>query len=153
MSQGALTQAMLYPTAVPDAQWSDVTSLWRSQVWVEDARRTLGRISTLRQNWDGQGSPAPERVALEVMNRLIKEIDAYDLPTAHIGPVSGGGLGVEWRNRDRDLSLEILPDGSIEFLKAQRTPSGLDLDHMEDGEIRVDRLGEVRALIRWLLGN
>jgi hypothetical protein len=92
-------------------------------------------------------------VALEVMNRLIKEIDAYDLPTAHIGPVSGGGLGVEWRNRDRDLSLEILPDGSIEYLKAERTPLGFDTDHMEDGEIPHDRVGEVRALIRWLLGN
>ena len=42
MSQGALTQAKLYPTAVPDAQWSDVTSLWRSQVWVEDADEPWG---------------------------------------------------------------------------------------------------------------
>jgi len=87
------------------------------------------------------------------MNRLIKEIDAFDLPTAHIGPVSGGGLGIEWRNGDRDLSLEILPDGSIEYLKAEKTPLGFDTDHMEDGEIPGHRLGEVRALIRWLSGN
>jgi hypothetical protein len=87
------------------------------------------------------------------MNRLIKEIDAYDLPTAHIGPVSGGGLGVEWRNGDRDLNLEILSDGSIEYLKAERTASGFQGDQMEDGEIPPDRLGEVRNLIRWLLAN
>ena len=52
-----------------------------------------------------------------------------------------------------DSSLEILPDGSIEYLKAERTPLGFDTDHMEDGEIPHDRVGEVRALIRWLLGH
>ena len=153
MIYGALTRTELYPSARPDSQWSDVTSLWSSQPWVADARLTMARVSTLRQNWDGQGSPSPAQVALEAMNRLIKEIDAYDLPTAHIGPVSGGGLGVEWRNGDRDLVLEILPDGSIEYLKAERTPAGFDTDHMEDGEIPNDRLGEVRTLIRWLLGD
>jgi hypothetical protein len=84
---------------------------------------------------------------------LIRELDAFDLPTAYIGPVSGGGLGVEWRNGNRDLTLEILPDGTLEYLKAERSATGLDIDHMEDGDLPSDRLGEVRVLIRWLLGN
>lgn len=153
MSHGALTESRFCARAIPDSQWSAVTSLWQSQPWVADARRTIARVSDLGHNWDGQGSPPPSRTALETMSRLIKEIDAYELPTAHLGPVSGGGLGVEWRNGERDLTLEIMPDGSIEFLKAERTPSGLDLNHMDDGVISGDRLGDVRALIRWLLGS
>ena len=153
MTYAALTRTQVHSRPVPSTQWSEVTSLWRSQPWVADASRTMARMSTLNENWDGQGSPAPVRAVLDVMNRLIREIDTFELPTAHIGPVSGGGLGVEWRNGDRDLSLEILPDGSVEYLKAERTPTGFDMDHMEDGDIPNDRLGEVRALIRWLLGN
>jgi hypothetical protein len=153
MTYAALTQTQVRSRPVPSTQWSEVTSLWRSQPWVADASRTMARMSALSENWDGQGSPAPARTVLNVMNRLFKEIDAYDLPTAHIGPVLGGGLGIEWRNGDRDLSLEILPDGSIEYLKAEKTPLGFDTDHMEDGEVPNDRLGEVRALIRWLSGN
>ena len=72
---------------------------------------------------------------LEAMNRLIKEIDSYELTQAHIGPVPGGGIGIEWRYGNRDLNLEILPDGSIEFLKAEKTPSGFDLNEMVDGQI------------------
>lgn len=153
MSQGALAQVS--PKTIPRSrsQWSDVTSLWHSQPWVADARRKIARVSALSDNWDGEGSPAIKRPVLEVMNRLIKEIDSYELTEAHIGPVPGGGLGIEWRCGNRDLNLEILPDGSIEFLKAEKTPLGFDPDEMVDGQIPNDRLNEVRPLIRWLMGS
>jgi hypothetical protein len=113
----------------------------------------VATLSALSANWDGQGSPAIQPVALEVINRLIKEIECYDLSPAFIGPVSGGGIGIEWRSGKRDLNLEILPDGSIAFLTAEKAPSGFDPNQMFDGQISGDRLNEVRPLIKWLLGN
>jgi hypothetical protein len=75
------------------------------------------------------------------------------MPAAQIGPVSGGGLGIEWRLGERDLNLEILPDGIIEYLKAEKTPTGFDVDRMEDGQIDRDQLTQVHQLVRWLLGS
>jgi hypothetical protein len=89
---------------------------------------------------------------LEEARRLLAEMEPYVMPTAHIGPVSGGGLGIEWRLGGRDLNLEILPDGSIEYLKAEKTPTGFDVDRMEDGQIDRDQLTKVHQLVRWLLG-
>jgi hypothetical protein len=154
MNQGALAQ-QVSPKTIADSrsQWIEVTSLWHSQPWVADARRTIARVSALGDDWDGEGSPAPRPSALEVMNRLIKEIDSFELTQAHIGPVSGGGIGVEWRCGDRDLTIEILPDGSLEFLKAEKTSSGFNLNEMVGGKIRSDRLNEVRGLIRWLISS
>jgi len=121
--------------------------------WLDEARRTLAKLAVLSDNWDGQGSPAILGNAIGLAFMILTEIESYDLPTAHIGPIPGGGLGIEWRYGNRDLTLEILPDGSLEFLKAEKTSSGFDLNQMVDGQIPSDRLNEVRGLIRWLLGS
>ena len=151
MTYGTQPQNEIRSKPLPCTQWSEVTSFWRSQPWVADASRTISRISTLQDDWDGQGSPAPSRAALESMNRVIREIDAYDLPSPHISPVSGGGLGIEWHQGQRDLSIELLQDGSIEYLRSQTTSGEPDIDQMEDGVIPSDRVNEVRNLVRWLL--
>ena len=151
MTYGTQPQTEIRSKPLPCTQWSEVTSFWRSQPWVADAGRTISRISTLQDDWDGQGSPAPSRAALESMNRVIREIDAYDLPSPHISPVSGGGLGIEWHQGQRDLSIELLRDGSIEYLRSQTTSGEPDIDQMEDGVIPSDRVNEVRNLVRWLL--
>jgi hypothetical protein len=61
--------------------------------------------------------------AIDVSLRLVRkiaELDLGDLPVPHVAPVPGGGIQLEWRVGDRELELEILPDGAIEFLRAER---------------------------------
>jgi len=127
--------------------------LWNSKPWVEKARRSAAALTKLQPNWDDQGSPAPKRIVLDVLDRLIGHIECYDLTTAHIGPVSGGGVGIEWRYGMRDLNIEILADGSLEYLKAEKSLTGFDSMEMVDGRIASDRLNDVRPLVRWLLGS
>jgi hypothetical protein len=155
MTQPAMTRVDLRVKSSPatEGQWSDVTSLWTSQAWVPAARHSVAALGALQPNWDGQGGPVPQKVVLDITNRLIKELECYDLTTAHIGPVSGGGVGIEWRCGKRDLNIEILPDGSIEFLTAEKFPSGFDPSQMVDGQISGDRLSDLRPLVRWLLGT
>src|SRR5262249_17862283 len=112
-----------------------MTTLRDAPPWLAEACRSISRLAQLPANWDGEGSPAPKPVVLEQALRLLAEMEPYAMPTAHIGPISGGGLGVEWRLGERDLNLEILPDGSIEYLKAEKIPTDFDVDRMKDGQI------------------
>jgi hypothetical protein len=82
----------------------------------------------------------------------LEQIERYsELPTPYVGPAVGGGVGIEWRFGSRNLDLEILPDGSIEYLKAERKSSGFDINDMEDGPVSPDNPKEVHTLIRWLM--
>lgn len=139
--------------AIVNNSRSDATALWDSRHWLAEAHRSISRLAPLPENWDREGSPAPKPVVLDAAFRVLSEIESYEMPTAHIGPVSGGGLGIEWRLGERDLNLEILPDGSIEYLKAEKTPSGFDVDQMEEGQIPLDQITRVHQLVRWLLGE
>ena len=114
--------------------------------------RTLAKLAILPDNWDSQGSPPIQGDVIALAFMILAEIESYELPTAHIGPVPGGGLGIEWRYGQRDLNLEILPDCSLGFLKAENGSAGFDPNQMEDGVIPSDRLNQLRPLIRWLMG-
>jgi len=132
---------------------SHVTTLGDPRPWLAEAHRSVSRLALLPDNWDGEGSPAPKPVVIEEALRVLSEIEPYEMPMAQIGPVPGGGLGIEWRLGERDLNLEILPDGSIEYLKSEKTATGFDVDQMEDGQIPRDQLAKVHQLARWLLGS
>jgi hypothetical protein len=128
-------------------------SLGCSSAWFTDARRAISRIASLREGWDGEGGPAPKRQAINAAAALLDEIKAYrKLPVPSVGPMIGGGLGIEWHYGPRELDVEVLPDGTIEYLKAERKATGFDVNKMQDGRIPADNLREVRKLVRWLIG-
>ncbi len=152
MSGFAQSQTKLAMRPLPSAQWSQVMALSGSPAWLVDTRRSISRLAELQRGWDGASSPAPRREAINAANRLLEQIERYsELPVPGVGPAVGGGLGIEWRYESRDLDLEILPDGSIEYLKADRKPSGFDVNDMEDGPVSLENPKEVRALVGWLM--
>ena len=57
-----------------------------------------------------------------------------DLPLPQVVPVPGGGVQLEWRHGRREVEIEILPDGTMEFLR------------VEDGEPRDEELTGVVPL-------
>jgi hypothetical protein len=147
-----LNQTQPMPTPAPSPQWSQVTSLRDKPEWFVEAWRSLTRISGLRDAWDGEDALAPRREAIASAVRVISELEPYyELPLVHIGPSLDGGLSLEWRNNPRDLNLDILPDGSIEYLKAEKTAAGFDVNAMEEGSLAFDRIREIRPLVMWLM--
>jgi len=75
-------------------------------------------------NWDGYGSPPIEQAALRKAITLLEAIQRYDLPTPEICPVTGGGIGIDWQLHPRELEIEVLPDGSAEFLMVEGEKMG-----------------------------
>jgi len=66
-----------------------------------------------------------------------------DLPIPFVAPVSGGGIQLDWSVAGRELELHIMPDGSIQFLRA------FGGEVLEEGPLKLSPI-ETRALFAWL---
>ena len=88
--------------------------------WHHSAVDAVFRLGGLTANWDGYGSPPIKQAVLRKALALLDAIQNYDLPTPEICPVTGGGIGIAWQKQTRELEVEILPDGSAEFLMVER---------------------------------
>jgi hypothetical protein len=135
------TTTAYYPTDT--TQTTGVTSLLSSNAWLRRAQRKLKELSELQENWDGYGSPQIEPEALEIAAELVTNTATFGMPEPQIFPVPGGGLQIEWERLRRELELEILPNGEIEFLLVDR-----------DGEMRENKVspnwkGEIYRLVQW----
>ena len=100
-------------------QWQRITPLSSEPSWHSDALQDIARLGRLQNNWDGYGSPPMEQAALRQAIVLLDAIRDYCLPAPEICPVSGGGIGIAWQLYKRELEIEILPDGSAEFLMVE----------------------------------
>ena len=128
------------------AQWSSVTPRSAPTLW---HRRVLGSVLRLRhlpESWDTYGSPKLQNAAQERATELIALLAQSDPPLPNVSPVPGGGVQFEWEFRNRALEIEVLADGSIEFLAIA-----------EGGATVEGTLDQIHAngpyLIRWLTSS
>src|SRR5258708_21753069 len=106
-------------TARPQ-QWSEIKLLEDASPWVLSCVGKISELSKLPQNWDGYGSNPISKDALKMALRFLAESPIDLMPEPSVSPVPGGGLGFHWRVESRDLELEFLPDGTVEYLKTSR---------------------------------
>jgi hypothetical protein len=125
-------------------QWITVTPMGNVRDWYDEALTSLARISALNDNWDGYGSPPLQQTAKDVAAKLLLLLSRFTRLAPHIAPVSGGGLQLEWVYDNRELELEVLPNGDIEFLAILETGDMFD-DRLSDWE------GQVTQLVHWLI--
>ena len=131
-------------TTLSSPQSNRVTPLSGAPSWLQSALKTVTRLAQLPANWDGHGSPALRPMAVARACQLLSFLEWDNLHVPQIGPVPGGGIQIEWHVAERELEIEILPDGSVEFLTVEG-------EAMEEGPLTVDRPDLSRALIRWVM--
>ena len=66
-------------------------------------QQALAELASLPDNWDGYGSPALQAAAFKEAFRLLAAVEQENLPTPHLCPVTGGGVGIEWQVGSRRL--------------------------------------------------
>lgn len=129
-----------------DTQWSSVTplSFYKANPWLHSAQQKISELAQLPENWDSYGSRPVQQPAIEQAADLVARISKLALPDPQIFPVAGGGIQLELQQGQRELELEILPDGSIEYLLI--TEGG----EMLEGSIPSSSGGEIYRLVYWL---
>lgn len=133
---------------------SSLTSTYFSEViplrpdyspqWQKDALIALFHIALLPEDWDSYGSPPPSQQVIKNTERLLRMIKFEDLPVPHITPVSGGRIQIEWSILSRALELEVLPDGSVEYLEIDNEKP------LQEGELNPADISQLQSLLLWL---
>lgn len=141
------TARSYHPLTSLAAQWSRVTSLDEANLWLRAAQRKITELTQLPENWDGYGSRALQSAAIEQAANLLACLARLDLPRPQIVPVPGGGIQLEFQQAGRELEIEVLPDGAIEFLLV--TENG----EMREGAAPASATGEIYRLAFWLKGK
>lgn len=122
------------------AAWNEVLPLTDLPSVLVDRLREL---SLLSDDWDGYGSLPITEPAKQVAVKLLSVMWSYSgIPSMRLDPVSGGGLQFAWEIGTRGLEVEILPNGSVEYLVA-------DGDDMVEGAL--NEPATLLHLLRWLL--
>ena len=124
-------------------QWSSVTPRSRATRWQLRVLGSVLRLRNLPQSWDTYGSPRLQYGAQESAADLIALLALDEPPLPHVSPVPGGGVQFEWEFRNRALEIEILADGTMEFLAVAED------GFMTEGPLAYTHT-QVPRLIRWL---
>jgi hypothetical protein len=111
--------------------------------WQLNSIKKVLSYKSLNQNWDSYGSPGLAKCTVQAALSFLIDIPFSSLPMPRIVPVSGGGLQFEWVSGERELEVEVRPEGSIEILKVV---NGLPLD--DEGESIV--ASDIKPIFYWL---
>ena len=113
--------------------------------WQSATIRKLVQLENLPRNWDRSGSPPPARTSIEASLNFIQIVSALgheNVTEPEVFPVPGGGIQLEWSTAGRQLEVEILPDGTAQFLRVD--------NRKVEAEGDISSRAQVRFLFGWM---
>jgi hypothetical protein len=128
-----------------DQQWSPVRTLDFPD-WFKGAIDRISELASLQDGWDSYGARRVTNRAISQARFLLSNLDVEDLPRPHIAALPDGGVGFHWRIADRDLEIEIEPNGAMHYLM---TIVGEEPADPEDASFPSD----VQAALNWTIGR
>jgi len=108
--------------------------------WLSASLKKIGELRELRAGWDSYNAQPIQERAIQEGSDLLMYLARLDLPEPRIVPTSAGGIQLEFQKDERELELEILPDGSIEFLTVE----------MQEGTVLAITSSRMFELANWL---
>jgi hypothetical protein len=86
--------------------------------WIAPTLNKMRELDRLEHNWDGRGSAATKRDALQFSLQLLDQIMAPTSPAPGIVPLGDGGVLLIWHNGRAELEVEVSGpnDLSVTFL-------------------------------------
>lgn len=135
-----------FVSAGPSSQWRQASgSIPLYGSWHVNAIREIFQVAGVANDWDSYGSQPPTSKAVDRAIDLVTYMVASGLeeliPIPGMYPVSGGGIRLEWQANEKELAIEVLPDGFVEFFQAK------DNQALAEGGLIRDR---IPALLEWL---
>ena len=96
-----------------------------------------------RDNWDGYGAPAPNRVAIRAAQRVLDALKQAGLKPGGVVPSAEGGVGIFFSRDHCYADFECFNDGDVLVGMSDRSGHPIirevDMDHSLDQEIEAIR--------------
>ncbi len=93
---------------------------------IVEMHRAIDSLSTVKENWDGEGSKKPTDKTLSTAKDFAKQFynkinsSIYGWIDPRIYNEQNGYVSIEWQNQDRQLYFDI-KDNSLEYTKMWKT--------------------------------
>lgn len=115
------------------------------KTWRASVIEKLASFRSLPPNWNSYDSPPPSQLAIKKAIGFVSSLLDDKQPRPRVTPVSGGGVQFDWSFGERELEIEFLPDGRIQYILAPNW----DSDGIE-GTIDTLSASEIADLLDWL---
>lgn len=142
----------LYPQIEPMHSSQSVPAAPCNEVgdWVKPALIALDRIRLLPVGWDANHGPRVTRDALQTAIAIIYAGRRHTIPHVNVSPVVGGGIGLHFTSERREIDVEILPGGGVEYLLVERPTDPEEEECVVEGELATDQVAAFDRFFRWL---
>lgn len=114
--------------------------------WQTSLVEKISSYRSLPQNWNSYGSPPPSAIARQKAIRFIIALLDEKQPRPRVTPVSGGGIQFEWSYGEREIEIEFLHDGTVEYLLTDAKAND-ELPGRFDQPSRAD----IKRFLSWLI--
>lgn len=85
--------------------------------WIEDAKRHLGSLAQLQEDWDGYGAAAPDPDILDSAASLLTSYATRAaLPPPSISPTRTGGVLFEWENGPHEIEVQVVSRSAASYV-------------------------------------
>lgn len=116
----------------------------------------LEEYARLESNWDSYGGEtitagaidASRALILKTLSSLASPLRLKALDGLSVAPTADGGVGLEWDIYDRSIDVAINPDGSLSYLRVDRSDDGAQYfeRHQVPPEEVVAQIFEIMAI-------
>jgi len=86
--------------------WKEYYARPRS-TWENDIQKRIADLMKLPDNWDGYNSPRLREDVVNFAWTVMKQLMHPQAPSPQVVPSSGGGLQLEWHEKDIDLEVNF----------------------------------------------
>lgn len=114
--------------------------------WRTGLVEKISRYRLLPHNWNSYGSPPPSLATIQKAIWFVSSLLDEKQPRPRVNPVSGGGIQFEWSFDEREVEIEFMPDGAVQYLKADNRQS-----EECEGPLVNPTSSDISRLLRWLI--
>lgn len=114
--------------------------------WRASVIEKLSRFRSLPPNWNSYGSPPPSLLAIQRAIGFVSSLLDDRQARPRVTPVSGGGIQFDWSLGEREIELEFLSDGTVQYILASdRNSDGIE------GKFDTISVSDIARLLDWLV--
>jgi hypothetical protein len=106
----------------------------KEQALLSSARQHLWTLTSLQDNWDSYGAPAPNDRAAANAERVLRLLQYFELSIARVLPSAEGGIGICFIQNDSYADIECSNDGEIIGVRyvGAAAPTLIEIDGTDD---------------------